>query len=81
METIALRLIHSMNLPFGTFLLIPFVLACFALAPQAQAVCQQGCDPGNGNTFLGDGVLTLNTTGIDNTAMVLMRFLPTAAAT
>jgi hypothetical protein len=25
------------------FLVIPFVLACFARLPQAQAACQQGC--------------------------------------
>jgi hypothetical protein len=51
------------------FVLIPFALACFALAPQARAVCQQGCDLANSNTFLGDDALVNNTTGIVNTAI------------
>jgi hypothetical protein len=55
--------------PLRAFLLIPFVLACFALSPQARAVCQEGCDLSNGNTFLGDDALILNTTGVDNTAI------------
>src|SRR5262249_20589834 len=52
------------------FLHIPLVLASswFALAAQAQAVCQQGCDLSNGNTFLGDDALISNETGYDNTA-------------
>jgi Chaperone of endosialidase len=50
------------------FLLISLALACFALSPQARAVCQEGCDLGNGNTFLGDGALSSNTSGYDNTA-------------
>ena len=48
-------------------LLIPLVLACFALLPQARATCQQGCLTGN-NTALGDDALSSNTTGYDNTA-------------
>ena len=48
------------------FLLIP--LACFALSPHAEAVCQNGCDTSNSNTFLGDDALISNTTGIQNTA-------------
>src|SRR5262245_45252279 len=57
--------------PCGTvaFLLIPVALAWFALAPQARAVCQQGCDLSDGNTFLGDDALIANTTGLDNTAI------------
>jgi hypothetical protein len=53
-----------------SLLLIPLALtaACFALAPQARAVCQQGCDLSRANTFLGDDVLTFNTTGQLNTA-------------
>jgi Uncharacterized conserved protein len=51
------------------FLLITLALACFALAPQARAVCQQGCDPSNDNTFLGDGALLNNTIGFGNTAI------------
>jgi hypothetical protein len=50
-------------------LLIPLALAWFALVPQARAVCQEGCDLSNGNTFLGDDALILNTTGLDNTAI------------
>jgi len=45
------------------------VLACLALSPQAPAVCQQGCDPTNDNTFLGDDALLNNTAGIRNTAI------------
>jgi hypothetical protein len=48
---------------------LTFALACFALSPQARAVCQEGCDLSNGNTFLGDDALILNTTGVDNTAI------------
>jgi hypothetical protein len=49
------------------FLLITFALACFALSPQARAVCEEGCDT-NANTFLGDGALANTTTGAENTA-------------
>ena len=48
--------------------LIALTLGCFALLPQAQAVCQEGCDITNFNTFLGDDAL-LNNTGPDNTAI------------
>jgi Chaperone of endosialidase len=51
------------------FLLITLALAWFVLAPQARAVCQQGCDPSNDNTFLGDGALLNNTIGFGNTAI------------
>jgi hypothetical protein len=43
-----------------------FALACFALSPQAQATCQDGCLP-NQNTVLGEDALISNTTGFDNT--------------
>src|SRR5262249_40403445 len=33
--------------------LTALALACFALAPQAPAVCQEGCDRANKNTVLG----------------------------
>ena len=46
-----------------------FALACFALAPQARAVCQEGCDTDNNNTVLGDDALVNNTTGNVNTAV------------
>ena len=48
--------------------LIALVLACFALSPQARAVCEEGCDLTNENTFLGDNALVNNTTGDLNTA-------------
>src|SRR5258705_10816770 len=54
------------NITYPAFAL--FAFACFALAPQARAVCQQGCDTSNGNTFLGDDALINNTTGVNNTA-------------
>jgi hypothetical protein len=62
---------NSLNRPLWRrgFLLIQLALASFALAPQAQAVCQEGCDLVNSNTFLGDNVLTLNTTGNFNTGI------------
>ena len=54
----------------GTVAAVPIilVLACFALSPQAQAVCQDGCLTNN-NTVLGDDALISLTTGIDNTAI------------
>jgi hypothetical protein len=48
--------------------LVALVLACFALSPQARAVCQEGCLT-NDNTVLGDDALLNNTTGPDNTAV------------
>jgi hypothetical protein len=53
--------------PLCAFLLVPFVLGCFALSPQARAVCQEGCLT-NQNTVLGDDALLSNTTGFGNTA-------------
>src|SRR6266849_4138701 len=52
-------------------LLIPFAIALagLALSPAAQAVCQQGCDISNLNTFLGEDALISNTTGSSNTAI------------
>src|SRR5713226_9289324 len=52
MKTTTLPLRNLMNRsPLRAFLLIPFVLACFGLSPQARAVCQEGCDLSNNNTF------------------------------
>src|SRR5438045_2972910 len=48
-------------------LLVAITLACFALSPQARAVCQEGCLTNN-NTVLGDDAL-LNNTGFYNTAI------------
>jgi hypothetical protein len=47
---------------------VPFVLTWFALAPQARAICQEGC-LGNFNTVLGDDALISNTGGQNNTAV------------
>ncbi len=70
--------------PLRAFLLIPLVLACFALSPQARAVCQEGCltnqntvlgddalinNTGDSNTAIGFNALFSNTTGFDNTAI------------
>jgi endosialidase-like protein len=55
------------NITYPAFAL--FALACFALPPEARAVCQDGCGSGNANTFLGDDALVNNTTGTSNTAI------------
>jgi hypothetical protein len=70
MKTTTLPLKHSMHrAPCRlAFLLIPFALACFALAPQARATCQDACLT-NDNTVQGDDALISNTTGSDNTAI------------
>jgi hypothetical protein len=44
--------------------LIALTFACFALAPQARAVCQEGCLT-NENTVLGDDALVNNTGSFD----------------
>ena len=54
--------------PLCAFLLIPFVLACFALSPQARAECRKGCDH-SFNTFLGTDALANNTNGDTNVAI------------
>ena len=71
MKTTTLPLTNSINRSFCTLalLLIPLALAYFALLPQARAVCQQGCDLTNGNTFLGDDALVNNQFGGSNTAI------------
>ena len=48
--------------------LVAFVLACFGLSPTARAVCQEGCDAVNFNTFLGEDAL-LDHSGVSNTAV------------
>jgi hypothetical protein len=69
MKTTTLQLVHSINRPRCevALLLIALTLACFALAPQARAVCQDACLT-NGNTVQGDDAL-INTTGFGNTAI------------
>jgi hypothetical protein len=72
MNATPLPLKHSMNrTPYQLgLLLIPLVIAWFALAPAARAVCQNGCSTGDTNaTFLGDDALIKNTTGVYNTAV------------
>jgi hypothetical protein len=71
MKTITLPLKHSMNrTPYQLgLLLIPLILACFGLSPQARATCQEGCDTVNLNTLLGEDALTNDTTGHQNTAI------------
>jgi hypothetical protein len=44
-----------------------FAFACFAFAPQAEAICNEGCGS-NFNTFEGENALIANTTGTGNTA-------------
>src|SRR2546430_13576303 len=71
MKSTILRSTNSMNRsPLRAFFIIPLVLACFALAPQAQAVCQDGCLT-NFNAVQGDDALFSLTTGINNTAIGL----------
>jgi uncharacterized coiled-coil protein SlyX len=48
--------------------LIALMLGCFALSPQAQAVCQEGCLT-NSNTVLGDDALFTFSIGSANTAI------------
>jgi len=48
--------------------LIALTLGCFGFSPQAQAVCQEGCDLVNHNTFLGDDTLINSSIGFYNTA-------------
>jgi hypothetical protein len=61
-------LTQSKNTSILPVLITPMV-GCFALSPQARAVCQEGCDTSNANTFLGDDALVNNTTGNNNSAI------------
>ena len=54
------------NISYAAFAL--FALACFALSPQARAVCQEGRGSDVSNTFLGEDAL-LNNLGAWNTAV------------
>jgi trimeric autotransporter adhesin len=68
MTTITLPLRNSINRsPVRAFVLIPLVLACFALSPHVGATCQDACS-GTGNTVHGDDALISLTTGEWNTA-------------
>ena len=44
------------------------VLACFALLPQVQATCLDGCNSGLFNVFQGDDALLFDSTGAGNSA-------------
>src|SRR5439155_11951019 len=86
MKTTTLPLKYSMNRAACrlALLLIPIALFCFALSPQARAVCREDCGThfntflgadalvnntsGSLNTAVGSGALTFNNTGFDNTA-------------
>ena len=70
MKTKTSPITNSMNRPPWRrgFVLIAVILTGFALSPQAQAVCQQGCDA-NHNAALGDAALVSNTSGSYNTAL------------
>ena len=48
---------------------IVLVFLSLTLSPQARATCQEGCDFGNFNTFLGENALINNTTGGGNVAV------------
>jgi hypothetical protein len=62
---------RKINMKTITIITYPalFALACFALSPQAQAVCQDGCDNSLFNAFQGEDALINNTTGSGNTAL------------
>src|SRR5262249_6276783 len=45
-----------------------FAFACFALSPQVQAACQDGCNNGLFNVWQGDDALINDTTGAGNSA-------------
>ena len=69
MTTLACSLRTSINVSsLSAFLLLPFLLGCFAVSPQAQAICQEGCST-NYNTFLGDEALVRLTKGTFNTGI------------
>jgi hypothetical protein len=67
MKTTTLRLKHSMNRSSCTLalLLIPVVLACFVLSPQARAVRRDGYDASN--ALFGNHALLNNATGYEGT--------------
>jgi hypothetical protein len=59
------NMITIKNIIYSAFALL--ALACFALSPSAQAVCQNGCS--DSNAFLGEDALVNNSTGALNTAV------------
>jgi len=69
MKTTTFPLTNSANPSHVRLAFLLILLAYFALSPQARAVCQEGCDLTNINTFLGDNALVNNATGVQNTAI------------
>src|SRR5262245_53672488 len=67
MNTKTSRIRNSVNPSHVRLAILLIALACFALAPQARATCQEGC-LANQNTVLGGDAL-LNPTGNQNTAI------------
>src|SRR5262245_20903479 len=67
MKTTTLQLKNSVNRSRARLAVLLIPLACFALSPQARAVCQEGCFS-NQSTALGEDALISNS-GINNTAI------------
>jgi len=59
---------YSLSKIITTISLIALTLGCFGLSPQAQAVCQEGCNTSTGATVLGEDAL-VNNSGTSNTAI------------
>ncbi len=49
-------------------LFVAFGLTCSRLVPLVRAACREGCDIPNGNAFLGNDAVAINTHGSCNTA-------------
>jgi hypothetical protein len=64
--SLSISYIHR-SLERSALLPVLLLMVCFALSPEARAVCQQGCD--GDNTFLGDDALVNNAGGYANTAI------------
>src|SRR5262249_23197056 len=54
MKTTTLQLRNSVNRSNVRLAFLLILLACIAPSSQVRAVCQEGCDTVNANTFLGD---------------------------
>ena len=60
--------LHPQTKLIGFLAAACLALACLALSPQAQAVCQEGCNTSTGATVLGEDAL-VNNSGTSNTAI------------